>query len=338
MLKSGNETRNSYMDFLKGIAILAVIVGHSLSDIREMDILFNLIYSFHMPLLFFVSAYIEEQGRAKYAGREGNMLLRRMSGLLLPYLSWTIIYAAVSGNLWGIGYGGLTRLLSDLFGYGSNGLWFFPVLFGLKVMHVLYWVIHNKISRNTIVTDVLLLVGLEIVITLLAVLTRQPYIVNMLSYAIPYFFAVILVKHEIMQKMVNSEWMTTGAILVYALGFPYFSFYDTHWTTQVVRIGLALCVIIVCCKFTYCKFNGNRNQWSMKRLCSAICICGENSLAIYVLHGFLIDYKEYFNMIDSMFFAGVVSIVLAFFVALVCIVIAKVIGVSSWCKRILFGK
>lgn len=355
--KSDDGMRNSYMDFLKGIAILSVIVGHSLSDIRGMDTLFNLIYSFHMPLLFFVSAYIEEQNSAKYVGREGRMLVRRMSGLLLPYLSWTIIYAVVFGHLWGIDYGGqflfrvglhndfvhlwkteVKGLLSNLFGYGSNGLWFFPVLFGMKVMHVLYWVIHSKIDRNTIVTDVLLFGGLEIVIALLAVLTRQPYIINMLSYAIPYFFAIILVKHKIMQKLINSEWMAAGAMLIYALGFSYFSFYDTNWTTQVVRIGLSLCVIVVCCKFMYYKFNGNRNQWSMKHPCSVICICGENSLAIYVLHGFLIDYKEYFNMIDSAFLAGVVSIVLAFLVALVCIVITKVIEVSSWCKKILLGK
>ena len=40
---SVDETRNLYMDFLKGIAIISVIVGHTLSDIRGMDTLFNLI-------------------------------------------------------------------------------------------------------------------------------------------------------------------------------------------------------------------------------------------------------------------------------------------------------
>ncbi len=53
------------MDFLKGIAINLVIVGHPLSDVRNMDVFFNAIYSFHMPLLFFISAYIEEQRRTK---------------------------------------------------------------------------------------------------------------------------------------------------------------------------------------------------------------------------------------------------------------------------------
>ncbi len=333
--KSSDATRNSYMDFLKGIAIISVIVGHSLTDIRGMDTFFNLIYSFHMPLLFFVSAYIEEQGSAKYAGREGRMLLRRAGSLLIPYLSWTIICAVVSGHLW---ENGLTELLSELLGYGSNGLWFFPVLFGLKVMHVLYWRIHSRIGRDTIITDVLLLGGLEVIITLLAVLTKQPYIINMLSYAIPYFFAVVLVRHETIQNLVSREWIVAGVVLVYAMVFPGFSFYDIRWTTQVIRIGLAMCVIVVCCKLIDYKNNGNRNQWSRNHLCSAICVFGENSLAIYVLHGFFIDYKRYFNMIDSTFLVGAASIALAFLVAAVCIMIAKVIGISLWWRKILFGK
>lgn len=334
-VQSGDKARNSYMDFLKGIAIISVIVGHTLTDVRGMDMLFNLIYSFHMPLLFFVSAYIEEQNSAKYAGKEGHMLLRRVSGLLLPYLSWTIINAAVSGRLWEMG---LTGLFQQLFGYGSNGLWFFPVLFGLKIMHALYWTIRRKAGRDTIVTDLLLLGGLEMLAALFAVLTGQPYIINMLSYAIPYFFAVILVRQEAVQKLVNSEWITAGAMLAYVLVFPCFSFYDTRWITQVVRIGLALCVIAVCCRFIDYEYNGNENRLGMNRLYSAICICGENSLAIYVLHGFFIDYKGYFDRIDSVLIAGIAAIALAVLVAAVCTVAAKVIGISSWWRKVLFGK
>lgn len=324
-VKSSGDMRNSYMDFLKGIAIISVIIGHSLSGIRSMDILFNIIYSFHMPLLFFVSAYIEEQNRTKYAGKEGWMLCRRMGGLLLPYLSWTIIYAIFSGNV--------RDIFANLFGYGSNGLWFFPVLLGLKVMHILYWFIYSKMSRKTIVTDLMLLGGIELVAALFAALTRQPYIVNMLSYAIPYFFAVILVKHEIVQKLISSEGMVAGVVLMYALVFPYFSFYDTRWITQMLRIGLALCIIVICCKY-----GDSKEQWRENRFYPVICVCGENSLAIYVIHGFLIDYKVYFNMIDSALIVGILAVVLAFFVAAVCIAVARIIGISSWCRRILFGK
>lgn len=336
--------RNSYMDFLKGIAIIAVIVGHSLSDIRRMDLLFNIIYSFHMPLLFFVSAYIEEQSSGKYTGAEGRMLVKRMGGLLLPYVSWTVIYTVVSerallfpvsavtvsGETWKTVFEGFRKAIM---GYGDNGLWFLPVLFCLKIVHSLYWFIRRKSGQDTIAADILILAGLEIVFALFAVLTRQPYLINMLSYAIPYFFAVILVRRETIQKLVNGEWLAAGAILAYVLVFPFFSFYDTRWITQVVRIGLSICIIVVCSRSIDSKYGRERS-----RLYQVICICGENSLAIYVLHGFLIDYKMYFDMIDSAVIAGILSVALACVVAAVCIIIAKIIGISSWWRRILFGR
>ncbi len=336
--------RNAYMDFLKGIAIIAVVAGHSLSDIRSMDILFNVIYSFHMPLLFFVSAYIEEQYRTKYRGTESRMLIKRMRGLLLPYLSWIIISAAVSeGASWyhaavvqhefGEVWKAVQALLLELFGYGKNGLWFFPVLFGLKIIHALYWAIRTKTGGEGIVADFLILGGLEIVTALLAFFTRQPYLINMLSYAIPYFLAILIVRHEALQRMLNSEWLTAGAIFAYALAFPFFSFYDTGWMTQALRIGLSLCVIAVCCRL-----NDSRFLPEGSRIYKAVCVCGENSLAIYVLHGFLMDYKQYFYSIDSVFIVGVLAVVLACVVAAVCIAAAKVIGISSWWRSVLFGR
>lgn len=322
-----SEKRDSYMDFLKGIAIIAVVAGHTVSDIEGVDILFNLIYSFHMPLLFFVSAYLEEKNSGKYEGREGQLIMRRMKGLLVPYLSWTIISAGVSGWFYRIN---ITEMGLRLLGYENNGMWFFPVLFGLKMMHVLYRIIRRKFNRHSLFADILLLCGLEAVAVLLALLTRQPYIINMLSYAIPYFLAVIIVDHEVMEKLLCSEQMAAGAVLAYILLFPHFSFYDTRWTTQVVRIGLSLCVIVLCCKF--------KDQWRMNCFRRAICIYGENSLIIYVLHGFLTDYKKYFSMINSTAAVGMLSIILAIVVGAVCILIARVVGISSWWRKILFGK
>lgn len=340
--KPGETERNSYMDFLKGIAIIAVIAGHSLSGIRSMDLLFNIIYSFHMPLLFFVSACIEEQNREKYVGREGWMLIKRAGGLLLPYVSWNVVCAVI--GFWQNGMSAqmisagmlrteFTVFWSDFWGYGENGLWFFPVLFGLKIMHMLYWVIRKRTGKDRFVTDLLILGGLELICALLAVLTKQPYLINMLSYAIPYFAAVIIVRHEAVQKTVNSEWLAAGAVLAYVLVFPHFSFYETGWLTQVLRIGLSLCVIVLCYRG-----KDKTDRGREKRLYAALCICGENSLAIYVLHGFFMDYKIYFHLIDSAVVVGILSVAMAFTVGAVCIVIARVIGISSWWKKILFGR
>lgn len=46
-----NRMRNSQLDILKGIGISLVLVGH----VSRNGVLNNWIYSFHMPLFFFIS-------------------------------------------------------------------------------------------------------------------------------------------------------------------------------------------------------------------------------------------------------------------------------------------
>lgn len=198
----------------------------------------------------------------------------------------------------------------------------------------MYWLAGAKLgvtgNRHSLFADLLLCGGLGILTAVLAVLTRQPYLVNMLSYAIPYFFAVILVGNGSIQNLVTSEWAAAGAVLLYALVFPHFSFYNPHWTTQAVRIGLSLCVMVICCKF--------QGQWRMNCVGNMLCFYGENSMVIYVLYGFLIDYKRYFEMIDSAAVTAFLSIALALAVAAVCVAIGKILGISSWWRKLLFGK
>lgn len=323
-----NKTRNAYMDFLKGIAILAMVIGHLVSDVPQGDTLFNIIYSFHMPLLFFISAYIEEDNRGNYAGRERLMLLKRTIGLLLPYFSWSILYEFFQGGIsfdmniesWG----------TILWGYEGNGLWFLLVLFGLKVMHFFYWKICRVISKPALPKTVLVICLLECIVVLLALVLRQTFIVNMLSYAVPYFFAVLIVDFEWVRKIVESEWMAAGVILIYVAVFPFFSFNNTHWATQVIRIGLSLCVIVICWKL--------QEIWTLSGWNKAICYYGQYSLSIYLLHWFFIDGKAYLYGIDSAFAVLLLSVISAFIIALVCVVIAKLVECSSWWTKILFGK
>lgn len=322
-----NGKRNVYMDFLKGIAILSVIIGHSLSDIEEGKILFHVVYSFHMPLFMFISAYVEEQNKDKYAAKEWKMLIKRAGGLLIPYLSWSILGYVISGQFRELQ---IRELGLQLLGYTKSGLWFFPVLFGLKILHYLYWNVQRIIGRHSLAKDILICCLIGIGTTLTALLTKQPYIINMISYMIPYFFAVVIIDNEALQKILNSELAAAGALLAYLLVFPLFSFDDTHWTTQVIRIGLSLCVIVICLKA--------QGGWKMSSLHKALCLFGEDSLAIYVLHGFFIDYKYYFAGIKSATLIAVVSIVSAFIVAVICVAIARIIGISAWWRKILFGK
>lgn len=90
-----NSNRNISLDILKGIAIFCVVWGHfiqqgTLSAINfQENPVFQLIYSFHMPLFMLISGYLMYQSINK------RTLLQQWihwgKTLVLPLLSWTII-------------------------------------------------------------------------------------------------------------------------------------------------------------------------------------------------------------------------------------------------------
>lgn len=72
--------RNNFMDFLKGIGIFLVILGHHENWIT------GWIYSFHMPL-FFMLAGVFHKNEEKYF----NFFRKKVKSLLLPYFFFAII-------------------------------------------------------------------------------------------------------------------------------------------------------------------------------------------------------------------------------------------------------
>lgn len=70
---------------MRGIAIILVVVGH-LSIYNELGLY---IYSFHMPLFFFVSGYLFNMN--KYYDAPIEFLKTKARALLIPYISFTII-------------------------------------------------------------------------------------------------------------------------------------------------------------------------------------------------------------------------------------------------------
>lgn len=54
------SSRIEYIDRLKGLAILAVVMGHIIYFVFHLneDLIWGYIYSFHVPLFIFLSGYV----------------------------------------------------------------------------------------------------------------------------------------------------------------------------------------------------------------------------------------------------------------------------------------
>ena len=127
--------REIYIDALKGLAILLVILAHALQrsfpDIQG-NIYFNSIAAFHMPLFMFLSGYILYLNKAKY---DLKWIWRKFLRLIVPFFTWTIIfYYCINFSFTGlcsfVDYSGslLDSILRTVM-HPGNGLWFLWVLF-----------------------------------------------------------------------------------------------------------------------------------------------------------------------------------------------------------------
>lgn len=79
-------SRDDVMDIAKGIAIISIVLGHSLPE----SIAKNILYSFHVPLFFFISGYFQNSTNV------GKITIKRLRQLSIPYLVTVLCMAVFS--------------------------------------------------------------------------------------------------------------------------------------------------------------------------------------------------------------------------------------------------
>ena len=115
------KQRLYYLDALKGILIILVILGHSIQykimDYQH-DVLFRVIYSFHMPLFFLISGFLTYKGRY-----DAFMVKKRFVQCIIPFVSWAFLLPIFESGIYDF-----ERTIKILT-YPDNGLWFLYNLF-----------------------------------------------------------------------------------------------------------------------------------------------------------------------------------------------------------------
>ena len=146
---NSTNTRDLSLDLMKGIAIIAVIVGHLTTFGRQF------IFSFHMPLFFIIAGYLYRRKNIK------TVLKQDFSRLIIPYIATAVfiiifylIVNKITGKfdysywvkaaLWG---SGSRHHKSPIYGdYPCIGaIWFLLALFWCKFLFTVFEIyIKNK--------------------------------------------------------------------------------------------------------------------------------------------------------------------------------------------------
>ena len=96
MNKNGvkKENRIDFISFLQFIGVISVIFGHSMNSIQVPAIFTEIkawVYTYHMPLFFFVSAFLFAY-KGGYDQGYGNVLIKRFWRLIVPYFLWNVLF------------------------------------------------------------------------------------------------------------------------------------------------------------------------------------------------------------------------------------------------------
>lgn len=315
--------RISYIDALKGLAIILVVWGHIAEKSMGIENMpFNWMYgSFHMPLFIFLSGLFAYKGMDRISWKYiWHFLQKKAARILLPFIVVGGFYSILVEH-------SFTAVLTG----ESGGYWFLPALFYCMVLglfqrclavrwggrikeliyFILVWGFASLVWKEKIPVPYLL-----------AALKMYPYFM-----AGHYFAQYRLLSNECLKK----QWVQTVAILLYILTMAVSIKTNFHFVSLT---GIFAIVILLNLFATHSEV---LPKW--------LSVVGKYSLEIYVLHWFFLpkmqDWGKYilvqasFN--KNIILTAMVCLLVSVFIIAVCMIVAKVVKQSTILDYLCFG-
>lgn len=329
--------RLNWLDQLKGFAILLVVVGHVIqfnAPHFEQDRLFSAIYSFHMPLFFFLSGYVSA-GSARVTSLSSGALAiaRKATSLLIPLFVWGIIGVLVYDSS-SVNFADIVLSIPNEIRHPS--LWFIHNLFLMFLLiYVVDLVVHRLRKSNVI--NVLEVVAPFIIV---AAAFRLFYVNGgaMLSFMLHLAFFIFgrnFHKNGKVENLTGKGVLLALSLLLFA---PLMLAYDfsnqSHYVQKLIKVGASASGCIFLCEIFQRMSLANAVGRVLQRL-------GSFSLAIYVVHVTLIS-SVAFSLPDKInsqlaLKYGVIFSIAACWI-LASIVVAKLVENIPILGLLLFGK
>jgi fucose 4-O-acetylase-like acetyltransferase len=322
-----DKIRLPYIDQLKGLAIILVVIGHvSLWCGDSKGVIFNFIYLFHMPLFFILSGLVVKELSNQTATNKIAYLIKKFNIVLIPFLAWSVILVLFEG----ISY---MDFLSDIM---KKGYWYLWIIFQFYFFYILfdslsYWV--N--AKKKIIIDLIILfvayfalkIGYHFISEQVNCFIGYLYWISYL----PYFMAgVIISKYNLSDKLFTSHVLYAFALVIlFVISVFNVEFYDINFI-------IAFSIITILFGFFY--------QLSSNCITNSLSYIGKYTLSIYVMHYFLLPYVHVESFIktledsNNIIAEAALLIVISVAVCYICIFVDHLMQQNKYLARIFLGK
>ena len=314
--------RIEYIDTLKGIAIILVLIGHIIPHCFGYtdDPIYRVIYSFHMPLFIFLSGFLCNT-RLTLKKRTEKAIK-----LLSPFFCSVFLYSV---------YANIT-VSQIMFAANKMGFWY------LMVLAVFYLVMPGGKQSDSLKAFIYECIHGCIVMFLfvIAYFSLPTYLYNLFCvdsyiHLWPFFFLGSLTrKYNFIEYLKNNNILFSFAFIAYFISF---SMYTMGWPKIIICVTNLSAVMV----FFYVFSNMNNTAGWGERMLRWF---GRNTLYIYIFHFFITrrfaSVKElgtwFFNtqnyLVEVLFLFAY-----SFVIACISIFIGKIIRTSNILGGVMFG-
>lgn len=275
------DNRIAFIDYAKAIGIILVVVGHVFRGLAHDYVVPNyyylkkidsIIYTFHMPLFFFISGLFFYDSLIKKGALK--LLLSKIDTIVYPYLLWRFIQGLPMVLLasYGIGHHQITYQILFEVWKPITQFWF---LYDLFFMFVFSALVYSFLSRK--ITPWLFALTAILYIYQLDIKSLHiPFLYDFAKNYVYFVLGILLVDQVKNSKYFMLSILFTFTMLFFASQYWFHFNLDLNWedkglyTLILGFISIAFVILL-------------SQQLSMKNR-PWVNMIGKNSMAIYLMH------------------------------------------------------
>ncbi len=339
------NTRIRWLDSLKGIAIILVIIRHVMqSNILNCSetIVGNVIFAVQMPLFMIIAGYFSITSVKYYETATGMLkyIKKRAFHYILPFFSW---YIGINVLLRGFYSRNVALALETLANNVDVGLWFLYVVFVLSAVLIVSKYICFKLKIWKTNTIIPVIVGGVILLPLILLGKQNGFRfmgINLIVYYYLYFVLGYLIYsyRNLVNTLFSKRKVRYITFLVSTIIFTMIVFHHNIELSGDEIINIVLRVVAAltgCLSIALVVFDLPESSKMVEKKLEVI---GQYTLELYVVHvqyiGLLPKGQYYFYTIDGLIIF-IVALVITVILSLVTIYVINELPVF---KMVLFGK
>ena len=340
------QERNQFVDIMRGIAMLLVVLGHTMTGCTtgaEESFLFNIVWSLQMPLFIMISGYVTRYSRGIENGVGlWKYIKRRTIAYLLPWIVWSFLVCGII-----LGQSNFLNV-QWLLWHMDSGYWFLATIWTISLIFGISTFLAKKIAKDsgikqTLLTLMLYLVGMAVLAGIGFLAGLSFFAIKLTLYYMPFYFAGYLYG-QFRDKILEAKRGSTVIDVIVACCVAAWLFILTRYHLYALPDNGMAVVVRVICSITGCVavcglckglFTGTE-----KKLVGMAFLnwCGVHSLEIYLTHDLLLNLIKTKVLPSAESVQGVAMIAVNYIVtvAIVCVVVV-LLNANKISRLILFG-